>query len=192
MARVDYDRDGIVHVRDDHFIGSAHGDGYHTTFHAPWYVLEHWAGWFDVVAYLPQGVDVQDLVVLRRRRTAATGPTATPHRRRDGAGSRSGSEDEPVPTAANGPPPSSWPNSAAPRGIVDPWRPPAQGNDRAALDTRSPTALDDVAPPSPPATESSRCSASGCTSRAGGSRSSPAQLREDLDAVRLLRDEHAD
>ena len=27
---------GIVHVRDDHFIGSAHGDGYHTTFHAAW------------------------------------------------------------------------------------------------------------------------------------------------------------
>lgn len=64
--RTTYGRDGIVHVRDDHFIGSAHEDDYHTTFHAPSYILEHWSQWFDVVAYLPLGADVQDLVVLRR------------------------------------------------------------------------------------------------------------------------------
>ena len=59
-------RDGIVFIRDDHFIGSVHPDSYHTTFHAPWYVFEHWGRWFDVVAYVVSGVDVQDLVVLRR------------------------------------------------------------------------------------------------------------------------------
>ena len=60
------DREGIVFIGDDHYVGSAHPDSYHTTFHAPWYVLEHWGRWFDVVAFVPSGVDVQDLVVLRR------------------------------------------------------------------------------------------------------------------------------
>jgi SAM-dependent methyltransferase len=58
---------GIVHVRDDTWVGSTHPDFYHSTFHAPWYIFEHWTRYFDIVAYLPDGSDRQDLIVLRRR-----------------------------------------------------------------------------------------------------------------------------
>ena len=61
------EQDGILFISDDHFIGSTHPDFYHTTFHAPWYVFEHWTRWFDIAAYVPLGSDSQDLVVLRRR-----------------------------------------------------------------------------------------------------------------------------
>jgi SAM-dependent methyltransferase len=62
------ERDGILYVADDSFVGSAFPDFYHTAFHAPWYVLEHWSRWFDVVAYLPRSsLGFQDQVVLRRR-----------------------------------------------------------------------------------------------------------------------------
>jgi SAM-dependent methyltransferase len=61
------ERDGIAFVADDTYIGSTHPDFYHTTFHAPWYVFEHWTQWFDLVAYLPLGSHTQDLVVMRRR-----------------------------------------------------------------------------------------------------------------------------
>ena len=57
----------MLFVADDHFIGSTHPDFYHTTFHTPWYVFEHWTRWFDLVAYVPQGSDTQDLIVMRRR-----------------------------------------------------------------------------------------------------------------------------
>jgi hypothetical protein len=54
--------------------GSAFPDFYHTTFHAPWYLLEHWSRWFDVVAYLPQSsLEFQDQIVLRRRDDLAGG-----------------------------------------------------------------------------------------------------------------------
>jgi SAM-dependent methyltransferase len=60
--------DGILYVAEDSYVGSAFPDFYHTTFHAPWYVLEHWSQWFDVLAYLPRSsLDFQDQVVLRRR-----------------------------------------------------------------------------------------------------------------------------
>jgi SAM-dependent methyltransferase len=81
--------EGIVFIRDDHFIGSVHPDFYHTTFHAPWYVLEHWGRWFDVIAYVVNGVDVQDLVILRRTdddvRPEILRPAATPSHENDGA-----------------------------------------------------------------------------------------------------------
>ena len=61
-----FERDGVVFVADDHFVGSTHPEGYHTAFHAPGYVFEHWGAWLDVVAYMPLGAVSQDLVVLRR------------------------------------------------------------------------------------------------------------------------------
>ena len=62
------ERDGILFVSDDSYVGSAFPDFYHTAFHAPWYVFEHWGRWFDVLAYLPRSsLDFQDQVVLCRR-----------------------------------------------------------------------------------------------------------------------------
>jgi SAM-dependent methyltransferase len=61
------ERRGILFIRDDAFIGSTHPDFYHSTFHRPWYVFEHWTRFFDLVAYLPQGSDTQDMVLVRRR-----------------------------------------------------------------------------------------------------------------------------
>ena len=61
------ERDGILFIEDDAFVGSAFPSFYHTTFHAPWYVHEHWGRTFCVRAYLPRaGLDYQDIVVLER------------------------------------------------------------------------------------------------------------------------------
>jgi SAM-dependent methyltransferase len=59
-------RDGIVFIQDDAFVGSTHPEWYHSTFHAPWYVHQHWARFFRVRAYIPEGADTQDMVVLER------------------------------------------------------------------------------------------------------------------------------
>lgn len=68
------EREGILFIADDAFVGSAFPDFYHSAFHAPWYVFEHWSRWFDVLAYLPQSsLGFQDQVVLRRRRESAAG-----------------------------------------------------------------------------------------------------------------------
>jgi SAM-dependent methyltransferase len=67
QLRATLEQDGVLFIADDHFIGSTHPDFYHTTFHTPWYVFEHWTRWFDLVAYVPQGSDTQDLIVMRRR-----------------------------------------------------------------------------------------------------------------------------
>ncbi len=71
---------GILFIADDHFVGSTHPDYYHSTVHAPWYVFEHWTRYFDLVAYLPEGSDTQDLVVLRRRPDGAPAPRPIGHR----------------------------------------------------------------------------------------------------------------
>jgi len=70
--RRELDSRGILHIKDDVFIGSTHPDFYHSTFHRPWYVFEHWTRYFDLVAYLPNGSDTQDLVVLRRGQESST------------------------------------------------------------------------------------------------------------------------
>lgn len=69
--RASLEQQGIVFISDDHFVGSTHPDFYHTTFHAPWYVFEHWTRWFDLAAYVPLGSDTQDLVIMRRRADGA-------------------------------------------------------------------------------------------------------------------------
>ena len=91
--RATLEQDGILFISDDHFIGSTHPDFYHTTFHAPWYIFEHWTRWFDVAAYVPLGSDSQDLVVLRRR------ADDKPHQPPIGHGSRAESASA---TAASG------------------------------------------------------------------------------------------
>lgn len=63
--------DGILYIAEDHYIGSTHPPFYHSTFHAPWYVFEHWHDFFEVRAYIPVGADTQDLVVLERRAEGA-------------------------------------------------------------------------------------------------------------------------
>jgi len=73
--RTELESHGIVFIRDDVLIGSTHPDFYHSTYHAPWYVYEHWTRFFDIVAHLPDGSITQDLVVLRRRPDGAPPPS---------------------------------------------------------------------------------------------------------------------
>lgn len=65
--RRDLERDGILFISSDAYVGSSFPSFYHTTFHAPWYVFEHWAQWFDISAYLPHAdLGFQDIVLLQR------------------------------------------------------------------------------------------------------------------------------
>lgn len=58
---------GISFIKDDAFTGGPFPDYYHSTFHAPWYVFEHWGQWFTVAAYVPRGsMGYQDFVLLQR------------------------------------------------------------------------------------------------------------------------------
>ena len=58
---------GISFIKDDAFTGGPFPDFYHSTFHAPWYIFEHWARWFTVAAFLPRrSMDYQDFVLLHR------------------------------------------------------------------------------------------------------------------------------
>ncbi|HVM06647.1 MAG TPA: methyltransferase domain-containing protein [Acidimicrobiales bacterium] len=60
-------RNGIAFIEHDSFTGGPLGDAYHSTFHAPWYVLEHWSRFFTVRAYVPQrSLGFQDVVLLER------------------------------------------------------------------------------------------------------------------------------
>ena len=72
---------GILFIRDDHFVGSTHPEFYHSTTHAPWYVMEHWGRYFDVLAYMPDGAQSQDLVLLGRRSDDAPVSTEVLHPR---------------------------------------------------------------------------------------------------------------
>ena len=65
--RDELERRGILFIREDGFIGSTHPDWYHSTFHAPWYIHEHWTQFFALRAYLPEGSHDQDFVVLEKR-----------------------------------------------------------------------------------------------------------------------------
>jgi SAM-dependent methyltransferase len=67
VLRKELEHDGILYVTSDAFVGSSFPSFYHTTFHAPWYVFEHWSRWFSVLAYLSRAdLDFQDIVLLRR------------------------------------------------------------------------------------------------------------------------------
>lgn len=58
---------GILYTSDDQLIGSTHPDFYHSTVHAPWYVFEHWGKYLDLVSYMIDGSQTQDMIILRRR-----------------------------------------------------------------------------------------------------------------------------
>lgn len=61
-------RRGLAFIKEDSFVGGPFPDSYHSTYHAPWYVLDHWADVFAIRAYVPQGsLGFQDLVLLERR-----------------------------------------------------------------------------------------------------------------------------
>jgi SAM-dependent methyltransferase len=90
------ERDGILFVEDDTYIGSSHPDWYHTAFHAPWYVFEHWHRFFGVRAYLPEGSQGHDLVVLERRGDGEPVPEPIGH-----AGGAAA--EAPAPRVAGGP-----------------------------------------------------------------------------------------
>lgn len=67
LYRDQLERNGILFISDDHFIGSTHPDWYHSTFHAPWYIHEHWTEFFTLRGYIHEGSDTQDMVILERR-----------------------------------------------------------------------------------------------------------------------------
>ena len=70
---------GISFIKDDAFTGGPFPDFYHSTFHAPWYVFEHWARWFDVAAFLPKrSMAYQDFVLLQRPESGGAGDGAAP------------------------------------------------------------------------------------------------------------------
>jgi SAM-dependent methyltransferase len=59
---------GFLHIREDSWRDGPFPDFYHSTFHSPAYVLDHWGKFFDVRAYVVRGaLDFQDLVLLERR-----------------------------------------------------------------------------------------------------------------------------
>jgi SAM-dependent methyltransferase len=68
----EYRQRGIVYVEDDEWKGGPFPDFYHSTFHAPWYVFQHWTRFLELQAYIVRGsLDFQDLLVLRPRDNAA-------------------------------------------------------------------------------------------------------------------------
>ena len=86
-VRADVEAKGIAFVEHDSFTGGPLGDAYHSTFHAPWYVLEHWSRFFTVRAYVPRGsLGFQDFVLLERPPgDVPIAPPAPPRRARVGA-----------------------------------------------------------------------------------------------------------
>jgi len=58
---------GFLYLEDDGMDGPFPAN-YHTAFHTPHYVAEHWGGFFEVCAILERrALDYQDVVILRRR-----------------------------------------------------------------------------------------------------------------------------
>jgi len=63
-----FDREGILFVDEDAWLGGSFPDFYHTTFHAPWYVFQHWGRFFKIKAFLPTAdLGLQDFVILERQ-----------------------------------------------------------------------------------------------------------------------------
>lgn len=59
---------GLSFIHDDAFTGGPFPDFYHSTFHAPWYIHQHWGRYFNVSAYVTRGsMGFQDFVLLQRR-----------------------------------------------------------------------------------------------------------------------------
>ena len=66
-SRAALDSKGIYFFVDDGW-ASNFPSYYQSTFHAPWYVFEHWSRFFDIASYIPHGsLDHQDMIVLRHK-----------------------------------------------------------------------------------------------------------------------------
>jgi SAM-dependent methyltransferase len=64
--------EGIVFIDDVFGPEYPAPDWYQRTYHAPWYVFEHWGRWFEIRAYVPGGaLGVQDHILLERRAVGA-------------------------------------------------------------------------------------------------------------------------
>jgi SAM-dependent methyltransferase len=89
-------RHGIAFIKEDAFAGGPFPDSYHSTFHAPWYVLDRWGEVFAVRGFVPGGsLGFQDFVVLERRADDAPlpkplGPLPAPAGSSAGAGGGGG------------------------------------------------------------------------------------------------------
>jgi len=60
---------GILYITDDEWKNGPFPDFYHSTFHSPWYIFEHWGQFFEIKAYIVRGsIDFQDFVLMRRRK----------------------------------------------------------------------------------------------------------------------------
>ena len=58
---------GILYIEEDSWKGGPFPDFYHSTFHKPWYVFEHWGQYLDLRAYVVRGsLGYQDTVMLTR------------------------------------------------------------------------------------------------------------------------------
>lgn len=78
LIRDEVRRRGISFLPHDSHVGGPHNEGYHSTFHAPWYVLDHWSGFFKIKAYVLQGsLGFQDVVLLERRGDHEAVPAGT-------------------------------------------------------------------------------------------------------------------
>jgi SAM-dependent methyltransferase len=77
--RARLEHDGILFIEEDSYLGSSHPPFYHTAFHAPWYIFEHWHGFFRVAGYLPEAALSHDLVILQRREDGAVAPPQVGH-----------------------------------------------------------------------------------------------------------------
>jgi SAM-dependent methyltransferase len=59
----------MVYVEDDSWTGGPFPDFYHSAFHPPRYIFEHWTKFLELKAYITRGArDFQDLLILRPRK----------------------------------------------------------------------------------------------------------------------------
>lgn len=60
-------KDGICFIKDDSWVGGPFPDFYHSTFHAPWYIHEHWGRLFEIRSFVARGsLNFQDFLLLER------------------------------------------------------------------------------------------------------------------------------
>ncbi len=75
--------EGLVFLSDSAYTELGHPSWYASTFHAPWYVFEHWAQFFAIRAYIPTAsLGLQDQVLLQRTDNRPSPIAARPPRSR--------------------------------------------------------------------------------------------------------------
>jgi ubiquinone/menaquinone biosynthesis C-methylase UbiE len=62
------DKKGILFIANDSWKDGPFPDFYHSTFHRPWYIFEHWNKFLEIKAYFVRGSnDFQDFVLFNNR-----------------------------------------------------------------------------------------------------------------------------